>query len=71
MIFWYTFYLFILVRLYDVNTFQCFVSSNPADQHKATITSVSFNIRIVSSLSVMVTWTYFEAIKKLFIDSYF
>ena len=29
------------VRLYDVNTFQCFVSGNPKDQHTGPITCVS------------------------------
>ena len=29
------------VRLYDCNTFQCFVSANPADQHKGPLTAVS------------------------------
>ena len=29
------------VRLYDVNTLQCFVSADARDQHKASITSVS------------------------------
>lgn len=31
------------LRLYDVNTFQCFVSCNPLDQHTDTICSVSYN----------------------------
>jgi len=30
------------VRLYDVNTFQCFVASNPKDQHTGPITCVKF-----------------------------
>lgn len=30
-----------LVRLYDVNTLQCFVSSDARDQHSAALTSVS------------------------------
>ncbi|XP_002156244.2 cleavage stimulation factor subunit 1 isoform X1 [Hydra vulgaris] len=30
------------VRLYDMNTMQCFVSSNPDDQHKAALTSVEY-----------------------------
>ncbi len=29
------------VRLYDVNTFQCFVSGTPKDQHRKPITAVS------------------------------
>ena len=29
-----------VVRLYDVNTFQCFVASNPNDQHTGPITAV-------------------------------
>lgn len=31
------------LRLYDVNTFQCFVSCNPLDQHTDTISGVSYN----------------------------
>lgn len=31
------------LRLYDVNTFQCFVSCNPLDQHTDAICSVSYN----------------------------
>lgn len=31
------------LRLYDINTFQCFVSCNPLDQHTDTISSVSYN----------------------------
>ena len=31
------------LRLYDVNTFQCFVSCNPLDQHTDTICSVNYN----------------------------
>lgn len=31
------------LRLYDVNTFQCFVSSNPDDQHKEAITAVKYS----------------------------
>ena len=30
------------VRLYDSNTLQCFVGSNPQDQHKAPLTAVSW-----------------------------
>lgn len=30
------------VRLYDLNTLQCFVSSNPEDQHLGPLTSVSY-----------------------------
>lgn len=32
-----------LVRLYDVNTLQCYVSPNPKDQHRGPITDVSEN----------------------------
>ncbi|CAE1310649.1 CSTF1 [Acanthosepion pharaonis] len=32
-----------VLRLYDVNTFQCFVSGNPADQHVGPITSVKWS----------------------------
>ena len=36
------FFLMLLsVRLYDINTLQCFVSSNPDDQHLGALTSVS------------------------------
>lgn len=31
------------LRLYDINTFQCFVSCNPLDQHTDTISSVNYN----------------------------
>lgn len=31
------------LRLYDVNTFQCFVSCNPLDQHTDTISGVCYN----------------------------
>jgi len=31
----------VLVRLYDVRTFQCFVASNPNDQHTAPVTAVT------------------------------
>ncbi|XP_074655400.1 cleavage stimulation factor subunit 1-like [Tubulanus polymorphus] len=31
------------IRLYDVNTFQCFVASNPNDQHKEAITAVKWS----------------------------
>ena len=31
------------LRLYDVNTFQCFVSCNPLDQHTDTISGVVYN----------------------------
>ena len=31
------------LRLYDINTFQCFVSCNPQDQHTDAICSVSYN----------------------------
>lgn len=31
------------LRLYDVNTFQCFVSCNPLDQHTDTISGVGYN----------------------------
>lgn len=31
------------LRLYDVSTFQCFVSCNPLDQHTDAICSVSYN----------------------------
>lgn len=31
------------LRLYDVNTFQCFVSCNPLDQHTDTICGVCYN----------------------------
>ncbi|XP_013388489.1 cleavage stimulation factor subunit 1 [Lingula anatina] len=31
------------VRLYDVNTFQCFVASNPKEQHTAPVTSVKWS----------------------------
>ena len=38
-----SFYIFaIVVRLYDINTFQCFVSANAKDQHSGPITAVSF-----------------------------
>ncbi|KAK2165794.1 hypothetical protein LSH36_45g07027 [Paralvinella palmiformis] len=32
-----------VLRLYDVNTFQCFVASNPADQHKDAITGLHYS----------------------------
>lgn len=32
-----------VLRLYDLNTFQCFVSCNPSDQHKGPVTMVAFN----------------------------
>lgn len=35
------FLMFLSVRLYDINTLQCFVSSNPDDQHLGALTSVS------------------------------
>ncbi|KFP72729.1 Cleavage stimulation factor subunit 1, partial [Acanthisitta chloris] len=31
------------LRLYDINTFQCFVSCNPQDQHTDAICSVNYN----------------------------
>ncbi|KAI0229652.1 Cleavage stimulation factor subunit 1 [Lamellibrachia satsuma] len=31
------------MRLYDCNTFQCFVSANPADQHKGPLTAVHYS----------------------------
>ncbi|XP_064642489.1 cleavage stimulation factor subunit 1-like [Lineus longissimus] len=31
------------LRLYDVNTFQCFVAANPDDQHKKAVTGVSWS----------------------------
>lgn len=31
------------LRLYDINTFQCFVSCNPQDQHIDAICSVNYN----------------------------
>ncbi|XP_041377210.1 cleavage stimulation factor subunit 1-like isoform X2 [Gigantopelta aegis] len=31
------------LRLYDVNTFQCFVSSDPKDQHKGPLTDVNWS----------------------------
>lgn len=31
------------LRLYDINSLQCFVSSNPQDQHKGTILSVKYS----------------------------
>lgn len=31
------------LRLYDVNTFQCFVASNPNDQHVAPVTAVKYS----------------------------
>uniref|UniRef100_H2ZR08 Cleavage stimulation factor subunit 1 n=1 Tax=Ciona savignyi TaxID=51511 RepID=H2ZR08_CIOSA len=32
-----------VIRLYDLETFQCFVSCNPADQHKGPINCLSYN----------------------------
>ncbi|ELT98444.1 hypothetical protein CAPTEDRAFT_124899 [Capitella teleta] len=32
-----------ILRLYDVKTFQCFVTHNPSDQHKGPITSVKYS----------------------------
>jgi cleavage stimulation factor subunit 1 len=42
-------FLFFAVRLYDVKTFQCFVSNNPSDQHKAALTSVSRDVHYLFS----------------------
>ena len=35
------------MRLYDVRTFQCFVASNPNDQHTAPITAVTMIVVIL------------------------
>ena len=35
------------VRLYDVNTLQCFVSSDARDQHWAVITSVGDHLTVM------------------------
>lgn len=32
-----------VLRLYDINTFQCFVSCHPRDQHRGPITSISYS----------------------------
>lgn len=32
------------IRLYDIHTFQCYVGSNPKDQHNAGITDLAYNL---------------------------
>ena len=41
-----------VVRLYDVNTFQCFVGRNPNDQHTGPITGVSMLVVAQSGLTL-------------------
>ena len=59
----------ISVRLYDVRTFQCFVASNPNDQHKKAITGVStifFFTKIVTFPSICEFLKYFEIVYPTF-----
>lgn len=48
------FLLFLTVRLYDVGTLQCFVSSDARDQHLDSVTAVNYSMdgRLYTSASV-------------------
>jgi len=53
----------VTVRMYDVNTFQCFVGRNPNDQHDAALTCVSAdtpcNVCSLLNMCIKVIFNYF------------
>jgi len=59
-----------IVRLYDVNTVQCFVSANARDQHSREITSVSqFYIIAYTSLSPLPKQVHYTPDARMYCSS--